>query len=97
MLKVWTERSDRWIASDLGLNHETVGKLRIEMEATGEIRQLDKVISKDGKWRPREVVKKPTEPSSDLPPVVSVPPPHDVTIDHSIQDLMDANQPYTEL
>ncbi len=46
------ERSNRQIAAGLGVNHETVGAARERLEATGEIRQLDRTIGADGKSRP---------------------------------------------
>jgi hypothetical protein len=55
MLKRHPERSDRWIAEDMGVNHETVGKYRIELESRGEIRHVDKLIGKDGKKYPRKL------------------------------------------
>jgi len=53
MLRAHPERSDRWIASDTGVNHETIRKYRIELESGGEIRHLNILIGKDGKKYPR--------------------------------------------
>ena len=45
-------RSNRWIAKSLGVNHETVAGVRRAMESTGGIRQLDRTLGADGKYRP---------------------------------------------
>ena len=45
-------RSNRWIAKSLGVNHETVGSVRVDLEATGGIRQLGYTLGADGKYRP---------------------------------------------
>ena len=50
-------RSNRQIAGDLGINHETVGAVRGGLEATGEIRQLDRTIGADGKSRPTRPIR----------------------------------------
>lgn len=53
-LKDAPETSNRQIATALGVNHETVGSVRERLEATGEIRQLERTIGADGKSRPVE-------------------------------------------
>jgi len=88
MLEIWTERSDRWIAEDMGVNHETVRGLRETMEATGEIRQLDRLLGKDGKWRPRQI-RAPVEPKGKLPSSI----PQGVTRDHPALALMLQGKP----
>jgi len=45
-------RSDRQIATALGVDHKTVGAARDRLAATGEIPQLDKTTGTDGKARP---------------------------------------------
>ena len=45
-------RSNRWIAKSLGVNHETVGCVRQELQSTGGIRQLGYTLGADGKYRP---------------------------------------------
>jgi ParB-like chromosome segregation protein Spo0J len=55
MLKLHPERSDRWIAEDMGVDHKSVRIYREELESTGEIPQLNKLTGKDRKERPREV------------------------------------------
>lgn len=45
-------RSNRWIAKQLGVHHATVGAVRGELEATGQICQLDRTTGLDGKVRP---------------------------------------------
>ena len=57
-LKETPEQSDRQIAKSLGVNHETVGIQRKQLEATGEIRQFETNIGADGKERPRKVERK---------------------------------------
>ena len=54
-LKATPEQSDRQIAKALGVNHETIGTQRKELEAVGEIRQLSQMIGSDGKEYPRHV------------------------------------------
>lgn len=60
-----TGYSNRRIADEIGANHETVEKKRVEMESTGEIRQLDKLEGKDGRVWPRTVPRQP-------PPLASI-------------------------
>ena len=50
-LKRTPEQSDRQIAAAIGVNHETVGDVRKQLTATGEIRQLPKTIGRDGRAR----------------------------------------------
>ena len=45
-------KSLRWIAKMLGVHHTTVGSVRDEMHATGEISQLPRTVGLDGKSRP---------------------------------------------
>jgi DNA modification methylase len=56
-LRWHTERSNRWIAEDCGINDKTVGELRDKLESTAEIPQLDKLEGRDGKWRSRATPK----------------------------------------
>jgi hypothetical protein len=51
------EASDRQIAKQVKVNHKTVGAARAEMEATGEIPQLNKTVGADGKSRKRPAKK----------------------------------------
>lgn len=46
------DRFLRWIAKTLGVHHTTVGSVRAEMSATGELSQLDRTLGADGKSRP---------------------------------------------
>ena len=46
------ERSNRWIGKQLGVHHATVAAVRAEMEATGQIIQLERTVGEDGKERP---------------------------------------------
>jgi hypothetical protein len=52
-LRETPERSDRQIAAALGVDHKTVGAVRTDMHATGEIPQLTHTEGADGKTRPR--------------------------------------------
>jgi DNA modification methylase len=45
------ERSNRWIAKQLGVGHPTVAAVRGELQATGTIFQLDKTVGLDGRVR----------------------------------------------
>ncbi len=45
-------RSNRWIGKQLGVHHATVAAVRAEMEATGQIIQLERTVGEDGKERP---------------------------------------------
>src|SRR5690606_362933 len=50
--------SSRAIAAMVGVDHKTVGKIRTQLESTGEIPQLDTVEGQDGKSRPsRKIIK----------------------------------------
>jgi hypothetical protein len=51
LLKMNPEQSDRAIASDIRTDHKTVGAIRKQQEATGEIPQLKARTGKDGKTR----------------------------------------------
>ncbi len=45
--------ADRRIGSELGVDHKTVGAVRIGLASTGEIPQLEKTVGDDGKARQR--------------------------------------------
>jgi ParB-like chromosome segregation protein Spo0J len=51
-LREHPERSNRQIASSLGVSHPTVADVRGQMESTGKIYQLKKTVGADGKERP---------------------------------------------
>ena len=53
-LKLHPERSNRWIAEDLAVSQNTVASRREELESTVQIEQLDRLVGRDGKWRPRQ-------------------------------------------
>ena len=42
-------RSNRWVAKQLGVHHATVGAVRGEMQSTGQIIQLDRTVGLDGR------------------------------------------------
>jgi hypothetical protein len=44
-------RSNRWVAKQLGVHHSTVGAVRGELESTGQISQLDRILGIDGRVR----------------------------------------------
>ena len=46
------ERSNRWIAKQLGVHHATVGTVRGHLQSTGQIIQLERTVGADGKIRP---------------------------------------------
>lgn len=69
-LRETPERSDRQIATGLGVSDKTVGSQRKEMERTAEIPQLSTNIGADGKERPRQVERKQPEPVVLEEPVV---------------------------
>jgi hypothetical protein len=71
-LKEHSELSDREIAQEFGVDHKTVGVIRVELVATGEIPQLKATTGKDGKTRKRPARNKagerrPTGQSSPTP------------------------------
>jgi ParB-like chromosome segregation protein Spo0J len=45
------DRSNRWIAKQLGVSHVTVASVRTEMEGTGQVVQLIRTLGSDGKYR----------------------------------------------
>ena len=58
--------ADRRIAEELGVDHKTVGAVRDDLEATGEIPQLDRMVGKDGKARRKRKAKPPSlKPAAD--------------------------------
>lgn len=57
MLKLRTERSDRWIAEDIGISSHTVESARERLELGVQIAHLNELIGKDGKTYPREIQK----------------------------------------
>jgi hypothetical protein len=54
LLKLNPEKSNRQIAETAKASHVTVGAVRTEIEATGQIDQLTKTTGKDGKARARK-------------------------------------------
>jgi len=53
LLREAPQNSDRKIAEALGVSHPTVGSVRAELEATGELDKVTSCIGADGKQRPR--------------------------------------------
>lgn len=66
LLKAKPEASDRTIASMAKVDHKTVGAVRREAEATGEIPQLDKTTGKDGKTRAKPAGRRLTKVERDV-------------------------------
>jgi DNA N-6-adenine-methyltransferase (Dam) len=64
LLKAKPERSNRQIGKQVGASHHTVSDVRSDLEATGQIAQLDKTTGADGKSRPAH------KPSPEPTPVV---------------------------
>jgi len=52
LLKATPEKSNRQIAETMKVDHKTVGVVRGELQATGEIPQLTRTVGRDGKLRP---------------------------------------------
>ena len=46
------DKSNRWIAKQLGVHHATVASVRADLQSTGQIIQLEKAVGLDGKVRP---------------------------------------------
>lgn len=61
-LKETPERSDRQIATELGVSNSTVSLRRKELESSGELCESHSSMGADGKERPRQVEHKPLEP-----------------------------------
>jgi len=59
LLKATPEKSNRQIAETVKASHHTVGAVRAEMEATGQVAQLAKTVGKDRKAR-KQTAKRPT-------------------------------------
>ena len=51
-LRETPERSARWIGKMLGVSAQTVTSVRLELESTAQIEQLDRLVGQDGKCRP---------------------------------------------
>jgi len=56
-LRRYPERSDSWIAEDVGLSDKTVAEVRRELEEEGSIPELDQFKTKDGRTYPRTISK----------------------------------------
>lgn len=52
LIEASPEKSNRQIASVFGVSHHTAAKVRTELEATGQIAQLNERVGGDGKTRP---------------------------------------------
>jgi len=63
-LKIHPERSDNWIAEDLGVSKNTVAARRGHLERTCQIDKLTELVGRDGKTRPRTQARHP----SNVPP-----------------------------
>lgn len=61
-IKLYAERSDNWIAEDLGLHNETVTAKREELEEKGQLTETVSLQGKDGKIYPRKRPKPKVEP-----------------------------------
>lgn len=58
-IKLFSERSDNWIAEDLGVHNETVTSKREELEESGQVTETVTLKGKDGKEYPRRQGKTP--------------------------------------
>jgi len=54
-IKMRPDRSNRFIADHVGVDHNTVSRLRWQLQSTGEIHQLTKLRGRDGRWRPAKL------------------------------------------
>lgn len=64
MLKLYPEKSNRQHAESLGVSHNTVKAERESLESLGQIAQVDRVTTSDGKSRPAtQVPSRPPAPS----------------------------------
>jgi ParB-like chromosome segregation protein Spo0J len=59
VLKDKPQRSNRQVAAQTGTDHKTVGAVRVKLEATGEIPQLQGTEGRNGKVRPARQQAKP--------------------------------------
>jgi 16S rRNA G966 N2-methylase RsmD len=63
LLHLHTERSDNWLAEDVGISKNTIASIRERLETACQIDNLDVLVGKDGKQYPREQYKAtPQEP-----------------------------------
>lgn len=61
------EWTDRRVASEVGLSHPTVAKVREELESDGELVKFTSRVGKDGKARPSEQPKPKQQPAIFVP------------------------------
>lgn len=52
-LKETPERSDRWVAKMLGVDHKTVGSVRADLGSSGELPRMAATVGQDGRTRRR--------------------------------------------
>jgi len=68
LLKARPDQSNRQVAAQVGVDHKTVGTVRTQCEATGEIPQLKKTVGADGKSRSKpQKASKPVSPRKTEP------------------------------
>ena len=60
-LQETANRSNRWVAKQLGVNHHTVANVRADLESTGRCAEFDRTQGTDGKYRPKRVFQNPPE------------------------------------
>ena len=71
-LKMHPERTNRWIAEDVGVSVHNVQKIREQLESSGvQIAHLDKLQGRDGKWYPKKRYNKRKLHKIEDPPAVS--------------------------
>ena len=51
-LRETPERSNHWVAKQLGVDDKTVASVRADLQTTSEIPKLDRTLGADGKYRP---------------------------------------------
>ena len=50
-IRLYPDRSTRFIAMHVGVDHKTVRHIRGQLESTGEIPHLSRLCGRDGRWR----------------------------------------------
>lgn len=63
------EKSDRLLGKELGVSHKVIGRVRKEMEQSGQVGQCPTSTGADGKQYPRQVERKTPEPTKAAEPI----------------------------
>jgi hypothetical protein len=54
-VKIRPDRSNRFLADHVGVDHKTVSRLRGDLASTGEIPHLERLRGRDGRWHPAKL------------------------------------------